>query len=96
MKTLDTAKELDSPLTVGEIIVAMRINLAVRADSLLNSLKEIQDKLSPLLLVVYKESLHHGTLPYSNASLSRSHLKKKDRSCKDLNPYRPLLNKCGC
>lgn len=74
---MDTAKELDSPLTVGEIIVAMRINLAVWADSLLNSLKEIQDKLSPLLLVVYKESLHHGTLPYSNASLSKSHLKKK-------------------
>lgn len=78
MKISDIAKEPDSPLTVEEIIVAMRINLAVRADSLLNSLKKKknQDKLSPLLLVVYKESLHHGTLPYSNASLSKSHPKK--------------------
>lgn len=59
--------------------------------------KRFQDKLSPLLHAVYKESLQHGTLPPTLRQASMSHLLKNDKDPVLCSSYRPLsFNKCGC
>lgn len=90
----DAAKELDSPLTVEEITLAMRSmqnNKAPGPDGLpVEFLKRFQDKLSPLLHAVYKESLQHGTLPPTLRQASISLLLKKDKDPDLCSSYRPL------
>ena len=74
-------KELDSPLTVEEITLAMRSMQNNKAPGLggllVEFLKRFQDKLSPLLHAVYKELLQHGILPPTLRQVSISLLFKK-------------------
>lgn len=61
------SKELDSPLTVEEINLAMRKmqnNKAPVPDGFqVEFFKKFQDKLYPLLHAVYQELLQHGFIP---------------------------------
>ena len=52
--------------------------------------KSFQDKLSPLLNAVYKESLQHGTLPPTLRQASISLLLKKGKDPVLYRSYRPL------
>lgn len=56
---------------------SMQSNKCPGPVSLLNSLEKCQDKLFPVLLTVYKESLHHSTLRvHFSKSIQRHHCDK--------------------
>lgn len=76
----DAAKELVSPLAVEEIIIVTR---SIQSDTFgpdrfpVEFFKKFLEKLSRLLLMVHKESLHHGSLPPTLTQAPISLLLKK-------------------
>ena len=90
----DSAKDLDSPLSVEEITLAIRNmqnNKTPGPDGFsVEFFKRFQDKLSPLLHAVYKESLQYGILPPTLRQASISLLLKKDKDPVLCSSYRPL------
>ena len=79
----DMIKQLDSPLTIEELKIALRNmqnNKAPGPDGFpVEFFKAFQDQLIPLLQSVYIESLSNGSLPSTLRQASISVLLKKDK-----------------
>lgn len=94
--TVDPAviNTLDTPLGIEEIIQAiqtMQNNKAPGPDGFPTEFfKKFQDKLAPLLLSVYEESLERGSLPETMTQASIILLLKKDKDPTSCSSYRPL------
>lgn len=100
MPTLDPGaiEELDSPLSIEEIMISiksMQNNKAPGPDGFsVEFFKKIQNKLAPLLLSVYNESLKRGSLPQTLTQASITVLLKSNKDPTKCSSYRPvsLLN----
>uniref|UniRef100_A0A3B5R5U9 Reverse transcriptase domain-containing protein n=1 Tax=Xiphophorus maculatus TaxID=8083 RepID=A0A3B5R5U9_XIPMA len=90
----NVAKELDLPLTIEEIVAAMKSMQSSKAPGPdgfpVEFFKKFQDKLSPILHAVYKESLQKGSLPHTLTQASICLLLKKDKDPNICSSYRPL------
>lgn len=92
----DRVKELDAPLSLEELLLsikAMQSNKAPGPDGFtVEFFKKFGDKLAPLLLQMYNESLENGLLPPTLTQASISLLLKPDKdptsvALIDLFPY---------
>ncbi|KAI5628117.1 hypothetical protein C0J50_8261, partial [Silurus asotus] len=89
-----SVKDLDSPLSLDEVrasIKAMQSNKAPGPDGFpVEFLKKFIDKLAPLLLGVFNESLDQGVLPPTFNQASIALLLKKGKDPNLCGSYRPL------
>lgn len=89
----DRVKELDAPLSLEELLLsikAMQSNKAPGPDGFTVEFKKFSDKLAPLLLQMYIESLENGLLPPTLFQASISLLLKPDKDPNLCGSYRPL------
>lgn len=90
----DRVKELDAPLSLEELLLsikAMQSNKAPGPDGFtVEFFKKFSDKLAPLLLQMYNESLENGLLPPTLTQASISLLLKPDKDLNLCGSYRPL------
>lgn len=90
----DCIKELDAPLSLEKLktsIQSMQSNKAPGPDRLpIEFFKKFMDKLSPLLLLMFKESLEKGTLPPTLTQASIAPRIKGEKDPTQCSSYRPL------
>lgn len=90
----ETASHLDSPLSLEEIlnaIKAMQSNKAPGPDGFpVEFLKTFSSKLAPLLLSVFNESIKSGSLPQTMTQATIALLLKSDKDPTSCSSYRPL------
>ena len=89
-----TANELDSQLKLHEVVNAINSMQSKKAPGPdgypTEFFKRFSDKIAPILLDVYKESMERGTLPPTLTQASISVLLKKDKDPTQCSSYRPL------
>lgn len=88
------ANELDLPLELNEVVEAIKLMQSHKAPGPdgypTEFFKKFIEKLAPLLLDVYNESIERGTLPPTLSQASISLLLKKDKDPNLCGSYRPL------
>lgn len=92
--TPDKANIMDQPLKISEITDAIKLmqsNKAAGPDGYpINLFKKHIDKLSPLLLNMFNDSLNQGTLPQTLTEASITLLLKPNKDSNECGSYRPI------